>query len=929
MKKSIIALLAILATTFVFGSCELFDGNFGNNSNSDPITSEESTGGESSDDSSLNGGESASPDSGNTEKPEDSGNTEKPEDTTPTPPTTGGDSGSTGGDSGSTGGEQGGTTGYTYTQFTTSEKALFNEYFGWVIPFAPNNEYYVEEYTAEGEAGINFYTYDNTSADFNAYKALFSTANGYTYDGTSDDEYGDAWYFYSKGDVYVDLSYYNYDGSDLIDVYVYTLSSTEGGGSEEGGDTPTTPTTPTTAGEILAAAYDLKSGESLSGTYELTGKVTNIKQTGTDEACLTFVVDGYSQYPMYCYWLKGAAADELSVGDIITVSGKIKNYNGLVEFEKPTLVSYESGSTGGDSGSTGYTYTDFSASEKALFNEYFGWVIPFAPNNEYYVEEYTAEGEEGLNFYTYGNTSADFDAYKSMFSAANGYTYDGTSDDEYGDAWYFYSKGNVCVDISYYYYEGDDVIDVYVYVESTTGGGSTGGGDISGGDTPTTPVEGLITNADKGLPTSNNGVYDVDFTKATYTKNVTEQGYYIDGCPTVGKPSVLVVPVQFSDVTAASKGYTIEKIEKAFNGVEGDTDYHSVHDYYYTSSYGKLDVQFTVLDSWFTPKYASSYYKSATFDYYGESVEAGEQIVMDEVLASLEGKMDLTQFDSDRNGIIDAIVLINTLEIDSDVTFQWAFRYWNYYVDSDGNYREYDGVSANDYLWASYQFMHEGTSGFNDKTALNTYTYIHEFGHVLGADDYYDTSYNGGAPMDGYDIMDSMSGDHNAYTKFHYGWLTSSRLVVAEESVTLTLEDFSKNGDTIIIANNWDETLGAYQEYYVVVYYTNNGLNSGVGGYFDENGIVVYHVNASLIGEAYDSEMLYDVYNNNTDGSDEYGTEDNLIELVKSASGDYVHTQGVSSSSSLVDDQGNKISYAFTVDSLTSDSATLTFTKNN
>lgn len=760
MKKSIIALLAILTTTFVFGSCELFDGNLGNSSNSDSITSEESTGGESSDDSSLNGGESVSPDSGNTEKPED--------------------------------------------------------------------------------------------------------------------------------------------------------------------------TTPTTAGEILEAAYALKSGESLSGTYTLTGKVTNIKQTGADEACLTFVVDGYSQYPMYCYWLKGAAADELSVGDIITVSGKIKNYNDLVEFEKPTLVSYESGSTGGEQGgATNYTHTDFSASEKALFNEYFGWVIPFAPNNEYYVEEYTAEGEEGLNFYTYGNTSADFDAYKAMFSAANGYTYDGTSDDEYGDAWYFYSKGNVCVDISYYYYEGDDVIDVYVYVESTTGGGSTGGGDISGGDTPTTPVEGLITNADKGLPTSSNGVYDVDFTKATYTKNVTEQGYYIDGCPTVGKPSVLVVPVQFSDVTAASKGYTIEKIKKAFNGGNGDTDYHSVHDYYYTSSYGKLDVQFTVLDSWFTPKYDSSYYKSATFDYYGESVEAGEQIVMDEVLAYLEGKMNLTQFDSDGNGIIDAIVLINTLEIDSDVTFQWAFRYWNYYVDGDGNYREYDGVSANDYLWASYQFMHEGTSGFNDKTALNTYTYIHEFGHVLGADDYYDTSYNGGAPMDGYDIMDSMSGDHNAYTKFHYGWLTSSRLVVAEESVTLTLEDFSKNGDTIIIANNWDEALGAYQEYYVVVYYTNNGLNSGVGGYFDESGIVVYHVNASLIGEAYDSEMFYDVYNNNTDGSDEYGTEDNLIELVKSASGDYVHTQGVSSSSSLVDDQGNKISYAFTVDSLTSDSATLTFTKNN
>jgi hypothetical protein len=212
-------------------------------------------------------------------------------------------------------------------------------------------------------------------------------------------------------------------------------------------------------------------------------------------------------------------------------------------------------------------------------------------------------------------------------------------------------------------------------------------------------------------------------------------------------------------------------------------------------------------------------------------------------------------------------------------------------------------------------------------SAFTTYTYIHEFGHVLGADDYYDTSDAGNHPMDGCDIMDSMLGDHNAYTKFNLGWLTTSRLVVADSSVTLTLEDFSKNGDTIIIANNWDPTLGAYQEYYIVVYYTNNGLNGNDNGYFARDGVVVYHINASLYSEVYGGETYYDVYNNNTDISDtQYGTADNLIEFVKCVSNTYTYIKG-DTIPATKDDSGNVLCYTFTVDSLTTDTATITFTK--
>ena len=592
------------------------------------------------------------------------------------------------------------------------------------------------------------------------------------------------------------------------------------------------------------------------------------------------------------------------------------------------FLSESSGGSGNGGSSDGtHTYTSFTADEKALMTRVVGTIIPFLSNSEYYVKEYSYDYDDGtteigVNFYTFGNTKAEFDAYRALFS---GYTYLGTEKDDYGDSWYFYESkdGSHFINISYYESYYDYVVDVYVYY--ITEGGNSGG---SGSDSGTTD-ENVMTNAGAGLPTDADGVYDVNFKDAEYVKDVTDQGYYLDGCPTTGSPAVLVIPVQFSDVTAASKGYDTDVIVDIFSK-NGETDYYSVYDYYYISSYGQLNLDITVLDYWFTPKNNSSYYYNATYDYYGSEVAIGDQLIMDEALAYLAGTMDLSQFDSDNNGVIDSIVLVNTLDI-GDEDFYWAYRYWNIYTDSQGYYKTYDGVSANDYIWASYQFIYEsydsnGNVTYKDTTVRNPYTFIHEFGHVLGLDDYYDTAYIN-HPMNGNDMMDGMVGDHNAFSKFNLGWLTDSRLVVTDSSVTLTLEDFSKNGDTIIIANNWDDKLGAYQEYYIVVYYTNNGLNSGDDyGYFDRDGIVVYHINATLYKEDYYGEIYYDIYNNNTDASSEYGSEDNLIEFVKSVEDTYTYVVG-STFGNVYDDNGVKLGYTFTVDALTSEYATITFIK--
>lgn len=589
----------------------------------------------------------------------------------------------------------------------------------------------------------------------------------------------------------------------------------------------------------------------------------------------------------------------------------------------------DSGSTGGDSGEITFIYEDFTAAEKALMNERIGLVIPFIPNNEYYVEAYDDEdyGEHGIEFYTYGNTEMQFALYRLKFSD---YNTEASYEDQYGDTWYCYSKGDLYIDTSFYYYEGDYVVHLFAYFIEDEGGDNTQTGGNSGNTGGGSSIpDSVITNSGAGLPEGKDGVYGVDFTKAENVKDVTDQGSYQDGCPTTGSPAVLVIPVQFSNATAASKGYTIDKLVEAFEK-GGTNDYYSLYDYYYKSSYGKLTLDITVLDEWFTPKKDSNYYYAATYEYYGENIAIGDQLILDEALDYLEELMDLSKFDSDNNGIIDAVILINTLDIGEE-DFYWAYRYWNVYTDDEGYYYEYDGVSANDYVWASYQFLWEGYGedgeAYYDASITNPYTFIHEFAHVLGADDYYDTAYESddSHPLGGNDIMDAMTGDHNAYTKFNLGWLTTSRLVVTDGSVTLTLEDFGKNGDTVIIANNWDEKLGAYQEYYIVVYYTNNGLNSGDAGYFDRDGIVVYHVNASLVKSVEDGETYYDVYNNNTAPSDEYGTENNLIEFVKSAEDTYTYVEG-DTLPAVTDDNGNELGYTFTVVELTDDCATITFT---
>ena len=118
---------------------------------------------------------------------------------------------------------------------------------------------------------------------------------------------------------------------------------------------------------ILDAAYSLGTGETLvDGPYTLTGVISSI-DTAFDSTygniTVTIVCDGDTARPMMCYRLKGEGADKLAVGDTITVTGQIKNYNGTVEFDAGCTLDKVISANGNEPEATEPTATEPTATE--------------------------------------------------------------------------------------------------------------------------------------------------------------------------------------------------------------------------------------------------------------------------------------------------------------------------------------------------------------------------------------------------------------------------------------------------------------------------------------------------------------------------------------------------------------------------------------
>ena len=93
--------------------------------------------------------------------------------------------------------------------------------------------------------------------------------------------------------------------------------------------------------QIVAAAYTLEDGASMSKAQRLFGTVTAVNTAWSDEyqnITVTIQVGDLADQPIQCFRLTGEGAKELKEGDQITVEGTLKNYKGTIEFDKGCVL---------------------------------------------------------------------------------------------------------------------------------------------------------------------------------------------------------------------------------------------------------------------------------------------------------------------------------------------------------------------------------------------------------------------------------------------------------------------------------------------------------------------------------------------------------------------------------------------------------------
>ena len=327
----------------------------------------------------------------------------------------------------------------------------------------------------------------------------------------------------------------------------------------------------------------------------------------------------------------------------------------------------------------------------------------------------------------------------------------------------------------------------------------------------------------------------------------------------IGKQHVIVLPISIKDYECNATEENLNRMKKAFNG---PNDYwESVASYYKKSSFGKLDLEFVFPDEWYQCKYNPLEFQSHYKADYVLADDHGSSKLVEEALNWFKEKYGFSaeKYDKDKDGYVDGIWAVYSAPAMAEQKETYEALYpginvdgwWAFCCDSRlnvGNIGLLSNPVSKMYGWASYDFMNNAGEGLTD-----AHTFIHETGHMIGAKDYYCTltmagmEYDYPTPLGGVDMMDNNIGDHNAMTKYCYGW---TKPTVINKETTIDLKPFEETGDFLLITNeHYNNT--AWDEYFTVEYITPTGLNendylkpypnNGLQGY-SKPGIRITHV---------------------------------------------------------------------------------------
>lgn len=740
----------------------------------------------------------------------------------------------------------------------------YEEEFG----FKGADEYYAYEYS--GERYVDYLQYDKTSDQYYYY---VDNANG-TYQKLSSTDEMYEWYApYVPYIELSSLSAFTFERSG--DHYIATDSAAAGN---------------SLAGEASGCTYTALELYVRDGVISrLALRSDELDQDGNVVKCQReYVLSGYGTVDFDLKALKLTNGD--TSDDPIDSSGLAQiaawyqdytNWNFAVRYQEVSggkIVYEDYYEYLGDNVLNRYEGYDENENYLGTFEDYLEWN---EGEQTYYF--YADNGDGTYSKYVEG--SADFEecfAYMNVIDPATIADYAFTEQNGYYAAQNPSSAGNAVLGE----YEDYTWSSLFVYVEDgkiskiegTQNDGYTIRYVLEGYGTVKFTLPSVGSSQGEQPPVTSNTMEKQAYNAATFdNERLQDKMLTVDGAiglPSVGAMDVLVVPVQFSGDTITSA--QLDKLNLAFNGTSADTGWESVKTYYQKSSYGKLDLSFDI-QSAYSARHNASYYENYSENYWQDgqmNTRTGEEVILKEVLSYYETRLDLTKYDSNGDGCIDAVYLIYSADVDYDNgEFYWAYVTWFYGED------KYDGLDAYYYLFAGFDFMDEDVSA-STGMKINASTYIHETGHLLGLDDYYDYEERKGANegLGGADMMDYTVGDHNAYSKIMLGWIDAT---VVTSTSTLTIGSLQASGECLLIPLSFNNSY--FCEYLLVDLYAAQGLNKMHASMADSclydgaaYGVRIYHLSSSI----------NDPYNNDYQSFTDNNNSSSAIALIKLIEGD-------------------------------------------
>ena len=323
----------------------------------------------------------------------------------------------------------------------------------------------------------------------------------------------------------------------------------------------------------------------------------------------------------------------------------------------------------------------------------------------------------------------------------------------------------------------------------------------------------------------------------------------------VTESQYLVILVGFSDrpFTFSNQDF-YDWLNKEGYDVNGGTG--SVKDYYRDNSMGQFIPQFTVLGPYNLP-YTQKYYA-------GNSEETGEDnnpraMIVDacNIAKSNNPDLDFSIFDNNKDGYMDNVNIVYAGY--SEASTGNGDDMWPHSWTLDEFSLTIDGIVIDAY-GCSAEFV-----GADGQKMDGIGTFAHEFGHVLGLKDMYDTDeYTDGYGLDPGDYSMFASGSYNnesrtppylmAFERSQMGWYQPMEL---NEPADISLKSLGENEACYINAQPY-RTPGTGQEWFIL----ENRQKTGWDAYIPAHGLLIYHYDYT--NEMVEKYWSYNSPNNNS-----------------------------------------------------------------